>query len=234
MKTATDKVRAVNLRKSGATMERRPDGAFIIRPDEALESYPRVLTERLIYWARVAPDRALAAKRRAGGAWRYLTYSDALKKVRSLGQAFIDRGLSADRPIAILSDNDLEHLLLMFAGQHVGIPTASIAPAYSLISTDFAKLKHVMKILKPGMVFVSSGQKYRRALEAAVGPEIEIVFAEKPSPAASPLRSTISRALRRPMPWTLPTPPSNRMTSRNFFSPPAPRAYRKPSSIRTA
>jgi len=179
MKTTADKVRAVNLRKSGATMERRPDGAFIIRPDEALESYPRVLTERLIYWARVASDRALAAKRRAGGPWRILTYSDALKKVRSLGQAFIDRGLSADRPIAILSDNDLEHLLLMFAGQHVGIPTASIAPAYSLISTDFAKLKHVMKILKPGMVFVSSGQKYRRALEATVEPDIEIVFAEE-------------------------------------------------------
>ncbi len=67
----------------------------------------------------------------------------------------------------------------MFAGQHVGIPTASIAPAYSLVSTDFAKLKHVMKILKPGMVFVSSGQKYRRALETAIDPDIEIVFAEE-------------------------------------------------------
>jgi len=160
-------------------MERRPDAAFIIRADEPLESYPRVLTERLIYWARVAPDRALAAKRRADGPWRFLTYADALKKVRSLGQAFLNRRLSADRPIAILSDNDLEHLLLMFAGQHVGVPTASIAPAYSLVSTDFAKLKHVMKILRPGMVFVSSGQKYRRALEATVDPDIEIVFAEE-------------------------------------------------------
>ena len=67
----------------------------------------------------------------------------------------------------------------MFAGQHVGIPTASIAPAYSLVSTDFAKLKHVMKILRPGMVFVSSSQKYRRALDAAVDSDIEIVFAEE-------------------------------------------------------
>jgi feruloyl-CoA synthase len=175
-----DKVRAVNLRRSGATMERRADGAFIIRPEEPLEDYPRVLTERLIYWAGAAPDRALAAKRRPDGSWRFLTYADALQKVRSLGQAFLDRGLSADRPIAILSDNDLEHLLLMFAGQHVGIPTASIAPAYSLVSTDFAKLKHVMKILRPGMVFVSSGQKYRRALDAAVDPDIELVFADTP------------------------------------------------------
>jgi feruloyl-CoA synthase len=160
-------------------MECRPDGAFIIRPDEPLQSYPRVLTERLIHWARVAPDRALAAKRYAGGPWRFLTYADALKKVRSLGQAFLDRGLSADRPIAILSDNDLEHLLLMFAGQHVGVPTSSIATAYSLVSTDFAKLKHVMKILRPGLVFVSNGQTYRRALDAAVDEDIEIVFTEE-------------------------------------------------------
>jgi len=179
MKAAVDKIRAVHLRTSGASMERRPDGAFIIRPDEPLEDYPRVLTERLIYFARVAPDRALAAKRRAGGPWRFLTYAEALRKVRSLGQAFLDRGLSVERPVAILSDNDLEHLLLMFAGQHVGVPTASIAPAYSLVSTDFAKLNHVMRILRPGMVFVSSGERYRRALETAVDPDIEGVFAEE-------------------------------------------------------
>jgi feruloyl-CoA synthase len=179
MKATMDKVRAVNLRTSGASMERRKDGTFIIRPDEALESYPRVLTERLIHWARVAPDRALAAKRGPDGPWRFLTYGDALTKVRSLGQALLNRGLSANRPVAILSDNDLEHLLLMFAGQHVGVPTASIAPAYSLVSTDFAKLNHVMRILRPGMVFVSSGERYRRALDAAVGPDVEIVFTEQ-------------------------------------------------------
>jgi feruloyl-CoA synthase len=178
MKTAMDKVRAVNLRTSGARMERRADGTFIIRPDEPLETYPRVLTERLIHWARLVPDRVLAAKRSADGPWRLVTYADALRKVRSLGQAFLDRGLSADRPVAILSDNDLEHLLLMFAGQHAGIPTASIAPAYSLVSKDFAKLKHVMKILRPGMVFVSNGAHYRHALEAVVDPDIEMVFAE--------------------------------------------------------
>jgi feruloyl-CoA synthase len=179
MKTP-DRVRTVNLRKSGATIERRADGAFIIRPEEALEAYPRVLTERLIHWAAATPSRTLAAKRGRDGAWRCLSYCEALEKVRNLGQAFLNRKLSAERPVAILSDNDLEHLLLMLAGQHVGVPTASIAPAYSLISTDFAKLRHVMKILRPGLVFVSSAEPYRRALEAAIGPEIEIVCAEDP------------------------------------------------------
>src|SRR5690349_1390686 len=135
-------LRPVRLRTSRASMERRPDGAIIVRPDEPLSPYPRVLTERLIHWAKIAPDRALAAKRQADGEWRYLTYAEALQKVRAIGQALLDRGLSAERPVAILSENDLEHLLLMFAGQHVGVPTASIASAYSLVSTDFAKLKH--------------------------------------------------------------------------------------------
>ena len=173
----TAPLRHVRLRTSRARMERRPDGAIIVRPDESLGPYPRVLTERLLHWARVAPDRALAAKRQANGRWRYLTYADALQKVRAIGQAFLDRGLSANRPVAILSENDLEHLLLMFAGQHVGVPTASIAPPYSLISTDFAKLKHVMNTITPGLIFVSNAEPYRRALDAAVNPETEIVFA---------------------------------------------------------
>ena len=172
-------VRAVRLRTSRASMERRGDGTILLRPDEPLGDYPRVLTARLVYWARVAPDRPLAAKRYNNGEWRYLTYGEALQRVRSLGQAFLDRKLSASRPVAILSDNDLEHLLLMFAGQHVGVPTASIAPPYSLVSADFAKLKHVMKILTPGIVFVSDGDRYRRAIEAAVDPEMEVVFRDR-------------------------------------------------------
>jgi feruloyl-CoA synthase len=160
-------------------MEQRPDGAIVVRPEEPLGNYPRVLTSRLLHWARVAPNRALAAKRGVNGEWRFLTYGEALEKVRGLGQAFIDRGLSVNRPVAILSENDLEHLLLMFAGEHVGVPTASIAPPYSLVSTDFAKLKHVMKILTPGMVFVSDGERYRRAIEATVGSELEVVFGER-------------------------------------------------------
>src|SRR3974377_40299 len=68
------RVRPVRLRISRASVERRSDGAIIIRPDEPLGPYPRVLTERLIRWARVAPDSTLAAKRGANGGWRYLTY----------------------------------------------------------------------------------------------------------------------------------------------------------------
>jgi feruloyl-CoA synthase len=171
-------LRAVKLRTSQARMKRRADGAFIIEPEEPLGNYPRVLTERLTHWARVAPDRAFVAKRGADGAWRYVTYAEALKKVRGLGQALLNRRLSAERPVAILSENDIEHLLLMLAGIHVGVPTASIAPAYSLLSQDFAKLRHVMRILTPGMVFTASAAQYQRAIDATVGRDVEVVSTE--------------------------------------------------------
>src|SRR5271170_3103066 len=165
---ASNRVRPVRLRSSGASLERTPDGSILVRPDEPLGPYPKVLTDRLAHWANISPDRICAAKREAGGNWRCLTYTQVLSAVRSIAQALLDRGLSADRPVAILSENDLEHLLLMLAGQHVGIPTAHISPVYSLVSRDFGKLRHTLGLLTPGLVFVSNGERYARALEKIV------------------------------------------------------------------
>ncbi len=177
---AADRIRAVHVRTSGATMERRADGTFIIRGDEPLEAYPRVITERLVEWARRAPDRVFVAKRGADGAWRSMTYAETLERVRRIGQALLGRKLNTEHPLAILSENNFEHLLLMLAGQHVGVTTASIAPAYALVSTDFGKLRHVMSVLTPGVVFVASGSRYRRALEAVVDRDTEVIFGAEP------------------------------------------------------
>jgi len=174
------RVRKVRLRTSGASLERRADGALLVRPDEALGPYPRVLTDRLEHWARLFPDRICAAKRVAGGDWRRLTYAEVMSAVRSVGQALLNRGLTAERPVTILSENDLEHLLLMLAGQHVGIPTAHLSPVYSLVSRDFQRLRHLLKVLTPGLVFVSDGERYGRAIEAVIGKDIEIVAGDKP------------------------------------------------------
>ena len=171
-------VRHVRLRTSGASVERLPDGSLLVRPDEPLGAYPKVLTDRVAEWAEIAPDRICAAKRDARW-WLAdrLTYAQVYAAVRSIAQALLDRGLSAERPVAILSENDLEHLLLMLAGQHAGIPTAHISPVYSLVSKDLAQLRHCLGLLTPGMVFVSNGEQYRRAIEVAVGDEVELVVA---------------------------------------------------------
>src|SRR5277367_3100429 len=102
--------RRVRLRTSGASLERLADGSLLVRPDESLGAYPKVLTDRVAQWAEMAPDRICVAKRDRNGGWRSLTYSQVYGAVRSIAQALIDRGLTAERPVAILSENDIEHL----------------------------------------------------------------------------------------------------------------------------
>ena len=184
--STTERVRAAGLRqaavrKSGATLERRADGSLLVRPEEPLEPYPKVLTDRIVHWAAVAPDRVCVAKRKNGGDWETLTFGQALDGMRRVGQALLNRELSAERPVAILSENDLDHFVLMIAGQHVGIPTAAISPSYSLLSKDLARLKHAIKVLTPGLVFVSDPNRFERAIAAAVGEGIELVVAKEPA-----------------------------------------------------
>lgn len=168
-------VRKVPLGAADVRTERRADGSVLLRSPHALGNYPATLTGRLVHWAHEAPDRAYIAQREAGGAWRTLSYVETFAQVCALGQALLDRGLSAERPVAILSENDIEHALLALACMHVGIPYVPVSPAYSLISADFGKLRQAIRLLTPGLVFAASAERYARAIEAAIAPDTEVV-----------------------------------------------------------
>ena len=154
------------------------DGSLTISSPEALGDYPARLTDRLAHWAELCPERTLAAKRDESGAWRHLSYREALAQARAIAEALINRRLSAERPVMVLSGNDLEHLALMLGAMWAGVPYAPVSPAYSLISEDFAKLKHIFVTLTPGLVFASDGDAYRKALGAVVPDGVEIVLAK--------------------------------------------------------
>jgi feruloyl-CoA synthase len=171
----TDKPwRDVRLGDLTPIVSRAADGSIVMRAAQPLGPYPVALTDRFVQWADAAPDRTLFAWR-AGDEFQRITYRETLMAVRRLGQALIDRDLSIDRPLVILSGNDVHHLLLAIAAQHVGIPYAPISPAYSLLSTDYSSLKHVLGLLSPGLVFVNDAQRFDRALHTAVPADVDIV-----------------------------------------------------------
>ncbi|MGB9008190.1 MAG: feruloyl-CoA synthase [Candidatus Acidiferrales bacterium] len=178
----TNRVRPVRLRTTGATLERRPDGTLYVRPEEALGAYPNVLTDRLTHWAKTTPQKICIAQRQPNGEWRTKTYAQVENAVHLIAQALLDRNLTKENPVAILSENDIEHFLLMLAGQHAGIPTAHLSPVYSLVSRDFGKLRHTMNLLTSGLVFVSDGERYNRAIESVVNPQTELVVTKNPPP----------------------------------------------------
>lgn len=175
-------IRAVRLGPRDALFDHRPDGTIYIRSPHTLAPYPVKLTERLEHWAGVAPDRTFMAQRDATGGWRRVSYAEALERVRRIATALLRRDLSPERPIVILSGNDIEHALLGLAAMYIGIPYAPVSPPYSLVSSDFARLKHILDLLTPGLVFAADGGVFARAIEHAVSPVLEVVVTRNPSP----------------------------------------------------
>jgi|CXWL01.1.fsa_nt_gi feruloyl-CoA synthase len=169
------KAREVPLGAADVELERRADGAILLRSPHPLAAHPAKLTERLVHWARETPSQRFIAQRDAGGNWRSLTYAETHERVRSLGQSLLDRGLSQERPLAILSDNDIEHALLALACMHVGIAYVPVSSAYSLVSTDHAKLKHVVGLLTPGLLYAADGDRFAKAIAAAVPSGTEVL-----------------------------------------------------------
>ena len=183
MKTAP--IRKIPLGPSEAVLTHRSDGAILVRSPHALGPFPARLTERLVHWARAAPDRVFLAQRDVRDDWRTLTYAQTLASVLALGQALLDRDLSPERPLAILSGNDIEHALLALAAMHVGIPYAPVSPAYSLVSADHAKLRFILQLLTPGLIFAADGATYANAIADAAPPDAELMVTDRPPAARS-------------------------------------------------
>jgi feruloyl-CoA synthase len=177
---ASAPLRPVRLGKLDPVIEQRPGGVIHIRTAQKLGRYYDKLTQPLEYWAETAPDRLFLAQRDTEGEWRKLTYSEALSSIQRIGAALLRRGLSAQKPIVILSGNDIEHALLALAAMYVGIPYAPISPPYSLMSSDFGKLRSIIELLTPGLVFANDGGPFARALNETVPDGIELVVTRNP------------------------------------------------------
>nr|WP_222936856.1 feruloyl-CoA synthase [Pseudomonas protegens] len=150
-------------------------GVLHMRSLEPLAPLPQRLLDRLLHWARVRPEQTFIAAREDGGDWRRVSYGQMLDSVRAIAQGLLGYGLSADKPLALLSGNDIEHLQLALGAMYAGIPYCPVSPAYSLLSQDFAKLRHVCDLLQPGLVFVSDAGAYQRAIDAVLPPETPLI-----------------------------------------------------------
>jgi feruloyl-CoA synthase len=147
--------------------ERHGDGSIRLKSMTPLQPAARCTGDWLEHWARHAPERIFLGERSSIDApWTTITYSDALRRVRSVGAWILAQDMSAQRPLVILSDNSIEHALFALGAMHVGVPVASISPAYSLMSKDFDKLKSMIALLDPGAIYVSGVKLFAAALAA--------------------------------------------------------------------
>ncbi len=148
-------------------VETRSDGGIVLRSPTPLAPYARTVGDWLDRWAGTAPGRTFLAERMGVG-WRRVTYGEARAAVSAIAQGLLDLGAAPDRPVLLLSDNGVDHALVQLAAMHAGVPAAPVSPAYSLASRDFEKLRGIVDVVAPGVVFADDPAPFAGAIAAAV------------------------------------------------------------------
>lgn len=180
-------------------MRREPDGTLRLRANEAIPPYPDRFHDHLAQWAKRTPTQIMLAERRPGQqGWATITYAEAADKVAAIAAALAARDLGPDRPVMILSGNAIDHKLLALGAMSAGIPFAPISVAYSLVSQDLGKLRHILKLLDPGLVYASNGAVFARALTIPemAGREIVVGAPSAEVPGATPFSELLKGGAR--------------------------------------
>src|SRR3954462_14812747 len=141
-------------------------GAQVLSSEMPLEPSEDSLGLLLRRWAREAPERTFLAERGGDDAWVRLSWSEADRRASAIAQALLDRGLGPERPVLLLSGNSIDHALLTLGGFLAGVPVAPVSPAYSLMSRDYGKVRHIARIVRPGLVYAADGDAFSGALAA--------------------------------------------------------------------
>jgi feruloyl-CoA synthase len=148
--------------------EDRPDGCFVLRSPEPLAPYERCVGEWLERWARETPDAPAFAEAAAGGGWTTLSWAELRREVGLVAQGLLDLELAPGAPIVVLSDNSLEHLVLLLAGQHIGRAVCTVSSGYSrLAGGDFSRIHGILQALQPALVYGSDATVYGPPLREA-------------------------------------------------------------------
>ena len=167
-----------NGQTNHVAVTRLQDGSLILRPTRQLGKYFNSIAGMFVEAAQRNPERPFLVERDHKDQWQVLTYGEARQRVQSIAQALLDRGCATGQPVMILSGNSTEHALITLAAIHIGVPVAPISPAYSLVSSDFVKLRHVYDLLKPALIFVQSTHIFKSALNALNPENVEIIAVE--------------------------------------------------------
>ena len=142
------------------------DGSFVLRSPQALGPYARCIGDWLEQWARDTPDAPAFAERDASGGWRRLSWAQTRQRVGAVAQGLLGLHLPPGKPVVVLSDNSVDHLVLMLACMHIGRPVCTVSSAYCRLSSDFGKIRGILQMLGPALIYASDAKVYGPALRA--------------------------------------------------------------------
>ena len=159
---------------------RKPDGTVYLSQRHRLGELHRSTVHLFEQRAAAHPDRKFIGERTplpggGTGDWRFITYGEMNARANAIAQAMLTRGLGPDTPLMVLSGNSIAHASMMLGAMKARVPVAPVSVAYSIMSGDHGKLRHVFQTTKPKMIFAEQGPIYARALAALDLDGVEVV-----------------------------------------------------------
>lgn len=158
--------RATYFPSSEMRVVRRSDGSVLVEPVVPLEPFEPNLPAQLADWAARDPDRPCIAERaHRGGPWVWNSFAEFKRASDAAAQWLLDRRIPRGRSLLILSGNSIAHAAVKFGGMAAGVPVCPVSANYSLMPGDFGRLRHVVSLVRPAVVFAEQTASFRRALE---------------------------------------------------------------------
>lgn len=148
-------------------IERRADGCLIVTPELPLADYlsniPKVLAQR----AALHPEKTYLAERRSGkdSPWTHASYAEVNTRAQSFAAWLLAQRIAKDRSILILSGNSIAHAVIKYGAMAARVPACPVSINYALMGGDYGRLKHVIRLVKPAVVFAEQTVLYKKALE---------------------------------------------------------------------
>jgi feruloyl-CoA synthase len=176
-------------------VERRSDGAIVLRSRIPLREFepclPRVLAAQA---ARLGNKPYLVQRQGPQREWTPHSYTQTKRDTDAIAQWLLDRGIARDRPILLLSGNSICHALVKLGGMAAGVPACPVSANYGLMDANFTRLRHVVQLTRPGVIFVENAKPFARALaEVDFGDAIVLTATPEDAPhGAASLRDALS------------------------------------------
>jgi len=159
--------------------ERRADGTIILRSKRPLPPFPhKGFSDLALQWAQSRRQVPAFCERGPAGEWRTFDWGETGERLRAVAAMLLDLHLDQDRPLMVLSGNSIEQAILLLAAEYVGVPVAAVSPNYCLQSREFARLKDIRDLVRPGAIFVQTAAPFERAIAALDCPEAPVIAVE--------------------------------------------------------
>jgi feruloyl-CoA synthase len=158
-------MRKLNRPEPRVAVENAADGIVYVSCGLKYEPGLPSLIDYLDRAADLRPNTTFLAERDASKQWRRLTYAQAARDTAAVATWLIREGLGPhDAPVMILSENSIDHALLMLGAMRAGVAVVPVSPTYSF-GTDLGRLGYALELAAPALVYAGDAARYARALE---------------------------------------------------------------------